>query len=249
MYGTVLITGMKVYDEPELDDRSWWGWNIMPSYREEWSSLYDPDTLGPGRSCGLNFSGTKKESDPPPDDPLFADNSDEIHYEKHDPFVQTPRFINSLGTVSFLARVLETNLTRSAWVTVSACQDPAEDDDANWDVLTNIEIKTETKFFRPYSWRIPTSKSHYQALRLSTFGAAEGRNHREVPRSGQTFGSSRTNPTPIHRVLIDEVIVTQPMAPKIAFVNAYPFRMKLSDDEGNAIPADVIAGPDAQPLL
>ena len=251
MYGTVLITGMKVYDEPELDDRSWWGWNIMPTYRAEWSSLYDPDTLGPGRSCGLNFTGILSpapEGDPDYYDALFADDPAEVHYEKHDPFVQTPRFTNSIGTVSFQARLLD-DFSENAWVTVSACQDPAEDDDDKWDVLTNIEIKAETKFFRPYSWRIPTSKSHYQALRLSTFAAAGGRDNIKKPKSGQKFGDSDVNPTPIRRVLIDEVIVTQPMAPKIAFVNAYPFRMKLGDDEGYAIAGEVSAGPDAQPLL
>ena len=247
MYGTVLITGMKVLDEPELDDRSWWGWNIMPTYKLEWSSLYDPVTLGPGRSCGLNFSGVSGTG---ADDPLFADNPETANYAKHDPFIQTPRFTNSIGTVSFKARVLETNLTSSGWVTVSACTDPGEEDDAKWDVLTNIEITAGTTIFTPYSWRLPTSKSHYQALRLSTFGAAEGRNHSEETTPAQPFGDHGTaNPVPVQRVLIDEVTVTQPMQPKVAFVNAYPFRMKLSDDSGDAIPTDVIVGPDAQPLL
>ena len=248
MYGTVCITGIKVLDEPALDDRSWWGWNIMPTYELKWSSLYDPVTLGPGRSCGLNFSGNK--ADTGADDPLFADDPEVADYMKHDPFVQTPRFTNRIGAVSFKARVLETNLTQSGWVTISGCADPGEEDDAKWDVLTNIEITASTTIFTPYLWRIPTSQSSYQALRLSTFGAAEGRNHSEETTPAQPFGDHGTaNPTPIQRVLIDEVTVTQPMHPEVAFVNARPFRMKLSDDAGNAIAADLITSEDAQPLL
>ena len=248
MYGTVCITGIKVFDEPALDDRSWWGWNIMPTYELKWSSLYDPVTLGPGRSCGLNFSGSM--TDTGENDPLFADDPTTSDYAKHDPFVQTPRFTNRIGVVSFKARVLETNLTQSGWVTISACADPGEEDDAKWDVLTNIEITASTTIFAPYLWRIPTSQSNYQALRLTAWGAAEGRNHSEETSPAQPFGDHGTaNPVPIQRVLIDEVTVTQPMSPKVAFVNTYPFRLKMSDDEGNAIAADRITSPDAQPLL
>lgn len=248
MYGTVCITGIKVLDEPALDDRSWWGWNIMPTYELKWSSLYDPVTLGPGRSCGLNFSGNK--ADTGENDPLFADDPETADYMKHDPFVQTPRFTNRIGAVSFKARVLETNLAQSGWVTISACADPGEEDDAKWDVLTNIEITASTTIFAPYLWRIPTSQSNYQALRLTAWGAAEGRNHSEETSPAQPFGDHGTaNPVPIQRVLIDEVTVTQPMSPKVAFVNTYPFRMKMSDDEGNAIPPENISSPDAQPLL
>ena len=48
-------------------------------------------------------------------------------------------------------------------------------------------------------------------------------------------------------MLIDEVVVTQPMAPKLSFVNAYPFRHGLFTT--NSIPADRITSPDEQPLL
>ncbi|MBR6586548.1 MAG: hypothetical protein IKK82_03930, partial [Kiritimatiellae bacterium] len=259
MYGTVIVTGMKVFDEPELDDRSWWGWNIMPTYKLEWSSLYDPVTLGPGRSLGLNFTGVmpsgwtfadmnnpSKEGDP--GNPLFAVKDEEsfvqADYDKHDPFVQTPRFTNRIGAVMFKARVLETNLTSSGWVTISACADPGEEDDAKWDVLTNIEVKASTTVFEPFLWRIPTSQSDYQALRLTTWGAAEGRQNQEE--SGQPFGSHGTkNPAPIQRVLIDEVVVTQPMAPKVALKNAYAFR-KGTRDNKQVLNID---SPDQQPIL
>ncbi|MBP3406121.1 MAG: hypothetical protein J6N18_08480, partial [Kiritimatiellae bacterium] len=244
MYGTVIVTGMKVFDEPALDDRSWWGWNIMPTYKLEWSSLYDPVTLGPGRSLGLNFSGTKRPSDPPEDDPLFADDPETADYDKHDPFVQTPRFTNRIGAVMFKARVTETNLTSSGWVTIAACADPGEEDDARWTVLTNIEVTASTTVFEPFLWRIPTSQSDYQALRLTTWGAAEGRQNQED--SGQPFGANGTkNPAPIQRVLIDEVVVTQPMAPKVALKNAYAFR-KGTRDNKQVLNID---SPDQQPIL
>ena len=251
MYGTVVITGMKVFDEPELDDRSWWGWNIMPTYRLEWSSLYDPVTLGPGRSCGLNFSGVYSKDDiyrggKPDYDPEFADDPETADYKKHDPFIQTPRFTNRIGAVMFKARVTETNLNESGWVTISACINPGEEDDAKWDVLTNIEVTASTTVFEPFLWRLPTTQSDYQALRLTAFGAAEGRYHSED--SKQPFGAKGTsNPTPVQRVLIDEVVVTQPMAPKISLKNAYPFRKGTRDSA--SIPAGRISSPDEQPLL
>ena len=251
MYGTVVITGMKVFDEPELDDRSWWGWNIMPTYKLEWSSLYDPVTLGPGRSCGLNFSGVYSKDDiyrggKPDYDPEFADDPETADYKKHDPFIQTPRFTNRIGAVMFKARVTETNLNESGWVTISGCANPGEEDDAKWDVLTNIEVTASTTVFEPFLWRLPTTQSDYQALRLTAFGAAEGRYHSED--SKQPFGAKGTsNPTPVQRVLIDEVVVTQPMAPKISLKNAYPFRKGTRDSA--SIPAGRISSPDEQPLL
>lgn len=252
LYGTVIVTGVKVFDEPELDDRSWWGWNIMPTYKLEWSSLYDPVTLGPGRSLGLNFSGVFSKDDiykgnNPDYDPEFADDPETADYKRHDPFVQTPRFTNRIGAVMFKARVTETNSPDSGWVTISACADPGEEDDTKWDVLTNIEVTASTTVFAPFLWRIPTSQSNYQALRLTAWGAAEGRYHSEE--SGQPFSDPNvtTNPTPIQRVLIDEVVVTQPMAPKLSFVNAYPFRHGLFTT--NSIPADRITSSDEQPLL
>ena len=259
MYGTVIVTGMKVFDEPELDDRSWWGWNIMPTYKLEWSSLYDPVTLGPGRSCGLNFTGRlpggwtvddmnsdSRKNDP--ENPHFAvktqDDFTIAEFDKHDPFVQTPRFTNRIGAVMFKARVTETNLTSSGWVTISACSNPGEEDDAKWDVLTNIEVTASTTVFEPFLWRIPTSQSDYQALRLTTWGAAEGRQNQEE--SGQPFGANGTkNPAPIQRVLIDEVVVTQPMAPKVALKNAYAFR-KGTRDNKQVLNID---SPDQQPIL
>ena len=53
--------------------------------------------------------------------------------------------------------------------------------------------------------------------------------------------------TPIQRVLIDEVVVTQPMSPKLEFKNVYPFRHGTT--EFKMIPADRISSPDEQPLL
>ena len=244
LYGTVIITGMKVFDEPELDDRSWWGWNIMPTYKLEWSSLYDPVTLGPGRSLGLNFSGTKRPSDPAEDDPLFADDPETAQYDKHDPFVQTPRFTNRIGAVMFKARITDTNSQDSGWVTIAACADPGEEDDAKWDVLTNIEVTASTTVFEPFLWRIPTSQSNYQALRLTTWGAAQGRQNQKD--SGKPFGKHGTkNPAPIQRVLIDEVVVTQPMAPKLSFKNAYAFRKGTRVND----PIEDIASHNQQPIL
>ena len=245
MYGAVSITAMRVLDEPPLDDRSWWGWNIMPSQQAKHASLYDRGDLILGRSCALNFSGAAfdEASDPEEENPLFANPDGE--YSTHDPFVQTPRFTNSIGQIMFKARVLETNLTHSAWVTISGCKNPQviEVDDTNWTVLTNIEITADTTIFRPYQWRIPSAYSEYESLRLSTFGAAKGR------------GSSEVISPPAERVLIDEVLVLQPMRPQLQLKNAYPFRRNVDFKQndtanyGKALPPNLITSTDAQPLL
>ena len=250
MYGAVSITAMRVLDEPPLDDRSWWGWNIMPSQQALYASLYDRDDLIPGRSCALNFTGVKDVANH-----LFANPDGE--YSLHDPFVQTPRFTNSIGQVMFKARILETNLvsSRSGWVTISGCKDPRVDKegDTNWEVLTNIEVTTDTTIFKPYQWRIPQAYSEYQALRLSTYGAAKGRYNQKD--SGEPFGDGGTkNPVPVQRVLLDEVLVLQPMRPGLQFKNAYPFRRNVdyaagSENYGCAISNHVITGTSAQPLL
>ena len=261
MYGSVVITGMKVFDEPELDDRSWWGWNIMPTSLEAYSSLYDPVTLGPGRSLGLNFSGVLSKDDVhkgsnPDYDTEFAD--DNAVYNLHNPFVQTPRFTNGIGSVMFKARMTETNSQESGWITISASTDPNEETDKKWDVLTNIEVTASTTVFEPFFYRLTNSVSSYQALRLTAWGAAEGRynsdptnekqdpNHFPLP--PEPFGTNGTsNPVPVQRVLIDEVLVTQPIAPRISLKNAYPFRHGTR--EFASVPAAKIASPDEQPLL
>lgn len=253
LYGSVAITSMIALDEPRLDDRCWWGWNIMPSALRKYGSLYDHmydeslDTL-PGRSCALNFAGVDDGS--AENDPMFADESAGANYSKHDPFVQTPTFTNGIGQVSFLARMLETNGV-NGWVSISGCADPQEENDDNWTVITNIEITAGSPIFQQYLWRMPGKYSDFTALRLSAFAAAEGRNHQAD--SKQPFGGtgSTLNPVPIQRVLLDEVTVMQPMTPGLAF--AYPprpYRFNGERKTSNAsIPADRIQSPDLQPLL
>ena len=58
-YGKITITRIFCYNEPELDARSWWGWNLHTEgwggdgTAGRWAYLTDsPD----GLSCSLNFS-------------------------------------------------------------------------------------------------------------------------------------------------------------------------------------------------
>lgn len=252
LYGSVAITAMVALDEPRLDDRSWWGWNIMPTDLRKYGSLYDHmydaslDTL-PGRSCALNFSGVAGTGE---DDPMFADESESANYSKHDPFVQTPTFTNGIGQVSFLARMLETNGV-NGWVSISGCEDPQEENDDKWTVITNIEITAGSPLFQQYLWRMPSDYSDFTALRLTAFAAAEGRNNRADSKVPFGDTGSTMNPTPIQRVLLDEVTVMQPMTPGLAF--AYPprpYRFNGERKTSNAsIPADRIQSSDLQPLL
>ena len=252
LYGAVAITALVAIDEPQLDDRSWWGWNIMSTDAKEYGSLYDhsydvTDGLLSGRSCSLNFSGVAGTGE---DDPLFAEDPDVANYSKHDPFVQTPKFTNGIGQVSFSARMLETNGV-NGWVSISGCEDPNEEDDDKWTVITNIEVTADTTLFRPYVWRMPSDYSDFTAVRLTAFAAAEGR--RNQADSKMPFGStgSTLNPVPIQRVLLDEITVMQPMTPGLAF--AYPprpYRFNgTTKTDTKSLPADKVQSADVQPLL
>ena len=241
MYGAVAITAMMAMDEPPLNDRSWWGWNIMPTDQRQYGSLYDHlyDTtieIAPGRSCALNFSGKPATG---VDDPLFADTTASAEYDKHDPFIQTPKFTNGIGQVTFLARMLETNGV-SGWVTISGARDPgAEDED--WHKITNIAISADSPFYKPYLWRMPFENSSYTAVRLTAWAAKDGRE----------AAASAYAPDKIQRVLLEEVTVMQPMTPGLAF--AYPPRPYRYNGtkKGNpaALPQEQILSPDEQPVL
>ena len=241
MYGAVAITAMLAMDEPPLDDRSWWGWNIMPTDLRQYGSLYDHlyDTtieIAPGRSCALNFSGKPGTG---VDDPLFADTTAAAEYDKHDPFIQTPRFTNGIGQVTFLARMLETNGV-NGWVTISGATDP-EAEDEDWHKITNIAISAESPFYKPYLWRMPYENSDYTAVRLTSWAAKDGRE----------ASASAYAPNKIQRVLLEEVTVMQPMTPGLAF--AYPPRPYRYNGtkKGNpaALPQERILSPDEQPVL
>ena len=241
MYGAVAITAMLAMDEPPLDDRSWWGWNIMPTDLRQYGSLYDHlyDTtleIAPGRSCALNFSGQPGTG---VDDPLFADTTAAAEYDKHDPFIQTPRFTNGIGQVTFLARMLETNGV-SGWVTISGATDP-EAEDEEWTAITNIRISAESPFYKPYLWRMPFENSDFSAVRLTAWAAKDGRES----------AASAYAPNKIQRVLLEEVTVMQPMTPGLAF--AYPPRPYRYNGtkKGNPAPLsqEQILSPDEQPIL
>ena len=205
MYGAVGIINLLVMDEPPLDTRSWWGWNIMPTASREYGSLYDHmyDTtvdIAPGRSCALNFSGLDNSTDPE-DDPKFADTSAVAQYNKHDPFIQTPGITNGtgIGQVSFQARMLETNGV-NGWVTISGSAN-SDAGDEGWQPITNIEIKADSPFFKPYLWRMPAEHSDYTTVRLTAWAAKDGRY--------ATASVYAQDGNKIQRVLIDDVLVTQ----------------------------------------
>ena len=241
MYGGVAITSFVAFDNPAIDDRSWWGWNIMPTDAREYGSLYDhlyDASIDPvrGRTCALNFSGKPGTGE---DDPLFANTTDTAEYDKHDPFVQTPLFTNGIGQVSFYARMLETNGV-NGWVTLSGSTDPNEENDDNWTVLENIEI-VATNMFRHYVWRMTNDVSDKIAVRLTAYAAKNGRN----------ADGNKYSPEKIQRVLLEEVTVMQPMQPGLAF--AYPPRPyryngnKVGNPE--ALSQEQILSPDEQPIL
>ena len=238
-YGSVTLVSAVAYDEPILDDRSWFGWNMRTSDETPLAYLPDPAYNPPGLSGALNFTG--KESDPEGDygDELAAAND---AYSTHDPFVQSPAIYNDagVGQVQFRARVMDTNATISSWVSVYGSADSNADDE-DWTLLKDIEVTNRT--FRTFLWKTTDDISPYKAIRLAVRAAKYGR----TGDSSQPDGRPAGNVSKIQRVLIDEVAVSEPIAPGITFAAISPFRTNLNQDPVKAIPN--ARSMDQQPLL
>ncbi|MGN0852132.1 MAG: hypothetical protein ACI4Q3_02000 [Kiritimatiellia bacterium] len=228
-YGQVQITSALCYDEPALDDRAWWGWNLRTTgwasgkaneyaYLTDWSA---------GLSAGLNWSGTLEDNRAGAD---LAD-AEKGQYRQHDPFVQSPPFDlqSGIGNVSIRARKMygATQSVDSVVRLLGAASKDAPDED--WTVITNWTVNCPT--YQTFSWKTSVDESPYKVIRLSVPGVKDGRNRVDPP--GQ-------------RVLIDEVSMFEPIAPKIALINLAPFRTNLGDSE---MVITNIMSMDQQPLL
>jgi hypothetical protein len=239
-YGAVTINSAVAYDEPILDDRSWFGWNMRTSDETQFAYLPDPAYNPSGLSGALNFTGSKDEANIA----NFADELDATNgaYAVHDPFVQSPAIYNEtgVGQVQFRARVLDTNSTVSSWVSVYGCADPQNaDSDEDWVPLKNIEVTNRT--FRTFMWKTTDDVSPYKAVRLTVKAAKYGRNGDTTKEDGTPLVA------PIQRVLIDEVAVSEPIAPGISFASISPIRTKLDQSPVKFVPD--ARSMDEQPLL
>ena len=235
-YGAITITSAVAYDEPILDDRSWFGWNMRTSSDSYLAYLPDPAYVPAGLSGALNFTGQNSPEGEFADE-LAAASGD---YATHDPFIQSPAIYNEagVGQVQFRARVMDTNSAVSSWVSVYGSSD-SNADDADWTLLKNVEVTNRT--YRTFLWKTTDDISPYKAVRLSVHAAKYGRDGDTSKEDGVPLAA------PIQRVLLEEIAVTEPIAPGITFASVSPFRTNLDQDPVKAIPN--ARAMEQQPLL
>ena len=255
-YGKITVTRAFCYDEPELDSRSWWGWNM---HTEGWGGGGDPGkwaylTDSPnGLSGSLNFSALRSEN---------AKNLPETHgiglgepdkdaeYAENNPFVQCPEMTNGIGSVNFRARTFEPNPTAPSIVILYGAEDvgayqPDELDGQAWKRLAEFVISNNT--YQTYSWRTNETSTSIKAVRLEVGGARNGRATSYAPKDKKWEKPSYTPYRPIQRVFLDEVAVSEPVGPRLKFFDVRPFRSHLTDSVPKAITN--INEREEQPLL
>ncbi len=216
LFGEVTITGISCYDEPALDDRSWWGWNLrmvsdntntLNAAEHDSQRIFLPDGMF-GQSLALNNSVT-----------LDTVESDAAAYPRNRPFVQTPTFqTNCIGEITFKARKYgyPTNSARDAQpasVVLSGAKNGAS---PVWTALKTFIVSNDT--YATYKY-VTAPGEVYAAFRLEVSGV------KDVQASGDVIP---TNYTDAVRVLLDEVFVSEAVRPRLGFRNVGAFRSDLS---------------------
>lgn len=206
----IYITEVYSRDEPMLDYRAWWGWNLRtigePDDLEKRMYLYDR-TMGlpNGMSLALNNSVT--------DDVLVMQGEE---YKQYQPFLQTPTFAtNVVGEISFKARKYDVDNPQPAQVTVYGSYTGSLNSD--WVEIGKFIVSNST--YTTYTKKTEPGRE-YKAFRLAVTGVK---------------GVVSTNP-PNHapegyedpvRVLIDEVLVSEAIRARFEFRRVGAFRTGL----------------------
>lgn len=243
-YGKITITRISCYNEPPLDMRSWWGWNL---HTEGWNTddkqyayLFDSPE---GLSGSLNFSALRRDNETADARGIgLAQPELEIEYQENNSFVQCPPLTNGIGTVTFRARTFTTNQTQSSYLTLfgssvpDAHQVTSPDD---WKKLAAFEITNTT--YQTYRWSTTDDTAKIFAVRLEVNGSRHGR----TPSSPEAW--ERPPVMPIQRVWVDEITASEPIAPRIAFRDVCPFRSHIGDLPAFAVTN--VADLSEQPIL
>ena len=208
----IYITEVFCRDEPALDPRAWWGWNLRTlgddydSEKRMYLYDYSQDLSSKGMSLALNNSV---------DADVDTDNG--ATYEQHQPFVQTPVFTTNLvGEISFKARKYTSErYSQPAQVTLYGSASGALN--STWVALDRFVVSNST--YTTYKYKTKPSDSYY-AFRLGVTGVdgVESLNPQPEPPIGYD--------SPV-RVLIDEVLVSEAIRAAFAFRNVGAFRNKL----------------------
>ena len=261
-YGKITITKAYCYNEPLLNLRSWFGWNV---HTEGWDGAGNAGRFAyltdwpDGLSIALNFSAKPEDNDvATKPDTLgiglgVTDPTEVQQYAQQNPFIQSAALTNGIGSVSFRARLFDTNKT-SAVITLYGGKNPSDDQPItemqSWEAITNFVVTSPT--YQAFEWTSQAAESEYQAIRLEAAGARWGRypSAQAAPwewssLSGGQYGASPVEP--INRVFIDEVSASELIVPRLKFLDVRPFREHLGSEEICVITN--IMSADQQPLI
>ena len=254
-YGRITVVGAYCYNEPELDMRSWWGWNL---HTEGWNThdksyAYLADAPN-GLSCMLNFSSKESDNNHKDANGIGLGEENVAEYAKNNPFVQCPPLTNGIGQVSFRARVFTNNQARSSWVTLFGSTEPDAYQPEDWDMwvkpdgtggykpLAEFEITNTT--FQTFTWKSTDDNEPPHAIRIEVNAARWGRS----PDPSQYNANWETpQAKPIQRVLIDEVSVSEPIVPRLVFRDVRPFRSRQLREEAHVAVSNVTSASE-QPI-
>ena len=210
-FGEVYIDSILVRDEPSLDSRSWWGWNLrtVGDAMDSERFMYLPD-VGDG----------SVESDPTIGLSLALNNSttanvnveDQETTKQNKPFVQTPTFTsNDVGSVTFRARKYTTASAQPAAVVLLGSRTGSED--SLWEKLGEPFIVSNNTY-TTFSYTTDPGQQ-FKAFRLAVSGVPG------VSGAGAVYPEEYETPV---RVLLDEVFVSEAVRPRVAFRNVGAFR-------------------------
>ena len=229
-YGRITITDFRASDEPPLDGRCWWGWNIRTTRDETERSLDDSLDTEPGLAAGLNNSVTELT------EPVDGENAEDRkkRFAQHVPFVQSPTFgTNIVGEISFKARKLRPE-DPATEVAVLGAKDGGVAFDSEWTCLKVILV-TNAVFSETYSFKTEVGQD-YASFRLAVIGIDDVK---------VNYKGDMLIPTP-RRVLIDDVAVSEAVRAKLAFRDVSAFRSKL---DSSAWDPNVAGNRAEQPMV
>ncbi|MBR0504519.1 MAG: hypothetical protein IJJ84_03865, partial [Kiritimatiellae bacterium] len=252
-YGKITITKAYCYNEPALNLKSWFGWNV---HTEGWDGAGNPGDYAyltdwpDGLSIALNFSSKENENNSADAKGIGLGEPDKAtEYAGQNPFIQSAALTNGIGSVSFRARLFDTNQT-PAVVTLYGGLNPSDDqvntESATWIILTNFVVTTPT--YQAFEWAPKAASSPYQAVRLEAAGARWGRypSHSSSVADWE-WGNITPKQQPVNRVFIDEVSASELIVPRLKFLEVRPFREHLGSEDICVITN--IMKADQQPLI
>ena len=213
-YGKITLTGFLTRDEPVLDDRSWWGWNLRSSDAPAERIIYD----GVASEAKLALVLNSKVTDDVP--PNGLDPDDKVHalYPHHVPFVQSPTFgTNIVGEIAFKARKLNP-ADANAVVAIIGARSGGVTMDSEWKLLKSFVVSNA--FYENFTYKTDPGQD-FASFRVAVIGV-DGvvRNYAdELPEDSAPL-----------RILVDEVIVSEAVRARIGFRDVAAFRSGLDHE-------------------